>query len=158
MDPRRERRSKLVRTLEEAVGKAGYECVDVELAHEEGRSVLRVTIDSLGGIGVEDCEKVSRALGAIQEDIDPFFRGSHFLEVSSPGLERPLRKLEDFKRFVGSKARVELRESLNGQRNFKGLIHSVDGEKIFFLTEDEVSIVFPFGSVRKAHLIYEGKI
>ena len=131
MDPRRERRLKLVRTLEEAVGKAGYECVEVELTHEEGRSVLRVTIDSPGGIGVEDCEKVSRALGTIQEEIDPFFRGSHFLEVSSPGLERPLRKLEEYRRFVGSKARVELRESLNGQRNFKGRINSVDGEKIF---------------------------
>jgi Uncharacterized protein conserved in bacteria len=158
VDPRRERRLKLVKTLEETIEKAGYECVDVEMTHEEGRSILRVIIDSTAGIGVGDCEKVSRALSGIQEEIDPFFRGKHFIEVSSPGLERPLRKLEDFRRFQGSKARVQLKESLNGQRNFKGQIHSVDGEKIVFLTEDEVSIVFPFGSVRKANLVYEGEI
>jgi len=93
-----------------------------------------------------------------QEEIDLFFRGKHFIEVSAAGLERPLRKPEDFKRFQGSKARVQLKESLDGQRNFKGQIHSVDGEKIVFLTEDEVSIVFPFGSVRKANLVYEDEI
>ncbi len=157
MDPRRERRLKLFKTLEETIEKAGYECVDVELTHEEGRSILRVTIDSPGGIGVEDCENVSRALSGIQEEIDPFFKGKHFLEVSSPGLERPLRKLEDFKRFQGSKARVQLRENLNGQRNFKGHIHSVDGEKITIITEEGVSFVFPFDSVRKANLVYEGE-
>jgi len=158
VDPRRERRLKLFKTLEETIENAGYECVDVELTHEEGRAILRVIIDSAAGIGVEDCEKVSRALVAVQDEIDPFFRGKHFIEVSSPGLERPLRKLEDFRRFQGSKARVQLKESLDGQKNFKGQIFSVDGEKIVFLTENEVSIVFPFGSVRKANLVYEGEI
>jgi len=157
VDPRRERRLKLVKALEETIEKTGYECVNIELTHEEGRSILRVIIDSPGGIGVEDCENVSRALSGIQEEIDPFFKGRHFLEVSSPGLERPLRKLEDFKRFQGSKARVQLRENLDGQRNFKGQIHSVDGEKITFITEEGVSFVFPFDSVRKANLVYEGE-
>lgn len=158
MDPRRERRLKLVKTLEETIEAAGYECVEVELTHEEGRSILRLVIDSTAGIGVEDCEKVSRALNGIQEEIDLLFRGKHFIEVSSPGLERPLRKLEDFRRFQGRKARVQLKESVDGHRNFKGQIHSVDGEKIVFLTEDEVPIVFPFESVRKANLVYEGEI
>ncbi len=158
MDPRRERRLKVFKTLEETIEKAGYECVDVELTHEEGRSILRVIIDSTAGIGVEDCEKVSRSLIAVQEGIDSFFKGKHFIEVSSPGLERPLRKIEDFRRFQGSKARVQLKESLDGQRNFKGQILSVNDEKIVFLTENEVPIVFPFGSVRKANLVYEGEI
>lgn len=158
MDPRRERRLKLFKTLEETIEKAGYECVDVELTHEEGHAILRVIIDSTAGIGVEDCEKVSRSLIAVQEEIDSFFRGKHFLEVSSPGLERPLRKIEDFRRFQGSKARVQLKEALDGQRNFKGQILSVDGEKIVFLAENEVPVVFPFGSVRKANLVYEGEI
>ena len=76
MDPRRERRLKLVKALEETIERTGYECVNIELTHEEGRSILRVTIDSPGGIGVADCENVSRALGGIQEEIDPFFKGS----------------------------------------------------------------------------------
>ncbi|MFA0888799.1 MAG: ribosome maturation factor RimP [Synergistales bacterium] len=158
MDPRRERRLKLVKALEDEIGKAGYDCLEVELTHEEGRPILRVVIDSLGGIGVEDCEKVSRLLGGMQEEIDPFFRGRHFLEVSSPGLERPLRKIEDFRRFQGSKARIQLKESLNGQRNFKGRIHSVESETILFTTDDGVEISFPFESVRKANLVYEGEI
>ncbi len=158
MDPRRERRLKLVKTLEEAIGKAGYDCLEVELTHEEGRPILRVVIDSLGGIGVEDCEKVSRILGTMQEEIDPFFRGRHFLEVSSPGLERPLRKIEDFRRFQGSKAKIQLKESLNGRKNFNGKIHSVDGETIILTTEEGTSFSFPFVSVRKANLVYEDKI
>mgnify|MGYP000886990102 CR=1 FL=1 len=155
MDPRRERRLKLVGIIRETVEKAGYECLDVELTHEDGRPILRVTIDSLEGIGVDDCEKVSRALVEVQEEIDLFFRGRHFLEVSSPGIERPLRKFEEFRRFKGRKAKVQLRESLNGQKNFKGLIHATEEGKIVLLMEDGSSVVFPHESIRKANLVYD---
>lgn len=158
MDPRRERRLKLFGILEETVEKAGYECLDIELTHEAERPILRVFIDSPGGIGVEDCEKVSKALGAAQDAIDPFFRGRHYLEVSSPGLERPLKKLEDFRRFNDSTVRIQLRECLEGRKNFKGKIHSVERNRITLLTEDGDFLAFPFESIRKANLAFDGEI
>jgi len=158
LDPRRERRLKLFGILEQAVEKAGYECLEVELTHEAERPVLRVVIDSPGGIVVEDCEKVSKALGAVQDAIDPFFRGRHYLEVSSPGLERPLKKLEDFRRFMDSTARIQLRESLEGRKNFKGKIHSVEEDQVALLTEEGTIVVFPFESIRKANLAFNGEI
>lgn len=157
MDPRRQKRLHLVKTLEETIGQSGYECMDVELTHEAGRSVLRVVIDSIAGIGVEDCEKVSRILGELQEEIEPLFKGRYFLEVSSPGLERPLRKLEDFSRFQGSIVRVQLRETLDGQRNIKGKIDSLDGDKITLVTKEGNPVIFPFDLIRKANLVFEGK-
>lgn len=158
MDPRREKRLKLFRILEEAVEKAGYECLDIELTHEAERPILRVVIDSSGGIGVEDCERVSKALGTVQDSIDPFFRGRHYLEVSSPGLERPLKKLEDFRRFKDNTVRVQLRECLEGRKNFKGKINSVEGNQVRLLTEEGTFVVLPFESIRKANLAFEAEI
>ena len=157
VNPNRERRLKLSRALEEAIGKAGYDCLDITLTHEGGRSILRVVIDSLGGIGVEDCEKVSRILSGMQDEIEPFFKSRYYLEVSSPGLERPLKRIEEYRRFQGKMAKVQLRESLNGQKNFKGRIQSVEGDSISFLTSEGQTIIFPFEAVRKANLVYEDK-
>lgn len=102
--------------IEHTLAAMGYEVVDVERGQ---RGVLRVFIDSASGITLDDCEKVSRQLSYVLgvEDVD-YAR----LEVSSPGLDRPLRKPADFDRFAGSEVSVRLREPFEGRRNFDGLL------------------------------------
>jgi ribosome maturation factor RimP len=107
--------------IELAVSGMGYEVVDVEHAHD---GLLRVYIDAPSGIGLDDCEKVSRQLSHVLavEDVD-YTR----LEVSSPGLDRPLKKPTDFERFAGTEVSVRLRRALEGRRNFEGVLTVEEG-------------------------------
>ena len=107
--------------IERALSGMGYEVVDVEFAQD---GLLRVYIDSPAGITLDDCEKASRQLSHVLavEDVD-YAR----LEVSSPGLDRPLRKAADFDRFAGAEVSVRLRRPLDGRRNFDGVL-TVEGE------------------------------
>ncbi len=108
--------------VETALSGLGYELVDLEFG--QGRSrLLRVFIDQPSGIGLADCERVSRHLTQLfaVENID-YDR----LEVSSPGLDRPLKKPADFVRFIGEQARVTLRAPVSGRRNFTGAIRAAD--------------------------------
>ncbi len=112
--------------IEVAVSAMGYEVVDVEMA---SGGVLRVFIDRPEGIRMEDCELVSRQLSHALAVDDVDYRR---LEVSSPGLDRPLRKLEDFVRFAGSEVVVRLKRPLEGRRNFEGILE-VEGDGRFGL-------------------------
>src|SRR5688500_1773013 len=94
---------------------AGYELVDVQWKHEHGGWVLRVFVDKDGGIGHSDCERVSRELSAVL-DVNDFIPHAYSLEVSSPGLERPLVTAGHFRRFLGKKARVKLKQGIEGRR------------------------------------------
>ncbi|NBS67106.1 MAG: ribosome maturation factor RimP [Betaproteobacteria bacterium] len=102
--------------VERTIGPLGYELVDIEFGP---RGLLRVFIDSTAGIQIEDCEAVSRQLSHVftVEDID-YGR----LEVSSPGLDRPLKQARDFVRFAGSLVTIRLRQPFQGRRNFEGLL------------------------------------
>lgn len=106
----------VAKLVESTVGGMGYEMVDLELA---GRGLMRVFLDKPEGITLEDCERVSNQLTRLftVENID-FDR----LEVSSPGLDRPLKKETDFVRFQGSQAQIKLRMPLNGRKNFTGVL------------------------------------
>ncbi len=106
----------LIAMAERTLSAMGYQLVDVEFGQ---RGLLRVFIDSERGVRIEDCEQVSRQLSHLfaVEEID-YSR----LEVSSPGLDRPLRRPEDFQRFQGERATVRLRQPFQGRRNFEGLI------------------------------------
>jgi ribosome maturation factor RimP len=107
---------------------AGYELVDVQWKHEPGGWVLRVFVDKEpGGIGLSDCERVSRELSAVL-DVNDIITCAYSLEVSSPGLERPLVTAAHFRRFLGKKARVRLHQGVDGRRNYAGTIVSVDGD------------------------------
>ncbi|HRA79404.1 MAG TPA: ribosome maturation factor RimP [Burkholderiaceae bacterium] len=107
--------------IERALSGMGYEIVDVEFAQD---GLLRVYIDSPAGITLDDCEQVSRQLSHVLavEEVD-YAR----LEVSSPGLDRPLKKAADFDRFAGAEVSVRLRRPLDGRRNFDGVL-TVEGE------------------------------
>jgi ribosome maturation factor RimP len=139
----------LVRSVVEPMG---YECVGVE--HDSGSSggaILRVYIDHPDGIGLDDCEAVSHQLsGAL--DVDDPIAGQYDLEVSSPGLDRPLFEREHFRRFQGARVRIRLLEKLDGRRRFDGRILGVDGDRVL-LDLDGEQVALPFERIEAARLV-----
>ena len=139
------------REFEPELATQGYELVETELAREAGRSVLRVYIDKEGGgINHEDCATVSQVLGPLLEAGD-FIDGSYVLEVSSPGIARPLRKPADFERFAGEPIRVTTHAPVYGRHKFTGVLQgSRDGMVV--IACDDVSWEIHLENVKKAHL------
>lgn len=132
----------------------GYELVDVEFKNEMGGWVLRVFIDKDGGVSLDDCANVSRELSAVL-DVEDVIPQHYSLEVSSPGLNRPLRKASDFARFVGQKAKIRTRHPVGeSRRNFSGTLVAVEGGKVKIDVGDQVCEV-PVDDVEKANLVYE---
>lgn len=133
--------------MEKTVGAMGYELVDLELANR-GR-LMRIFIDKDGGIGVEDCATVSNHLTRLLavEGVD-YDR----LEVSSPGLDRPLKRPQDYARFVGERVQVKARLPLNGRRRFVGKLQKV-GEAGIELDVDGEPVSIAFTDIDKTRLV-----
>lgn len=143
-----------LRTLFEPVVEGlGYELVGVEFISAGNHSVLRVYIDHDDGIDLDDCTAVSRQVSALLDVEDPI-PGQYNLEVSSPGLDRPLFSLAQFEQFVGHSASVDLREKLAGRRRLNGTIEGVRDHSVV-LRADEEEYVIPIGAIGKAHLVPE---
>ena len=115
--------------LEPAVNVLGCELVGIEFIPQGRRSLLRIYIDKENGVTIDDCSDVSHQVSGILDVEDPI-REQYTLEVSSPGLDRPLFKLEDFDRFSGSQVKLRLRQMIDGRRNFTGRILGVEGESV----------------------------
>ena len=113
-----------------------FELVDVEYVKEAGNWYLRIYIDKEGGITVDDCEVVSRALGEILDKKD-FIEEAYILEVSSPGLGRPLKKEKDFQRSLGEEVEVRTYAPIAKQKEFIGVLKDYDKESITLEFEDE---------------------
>ena len=144
----------LIAVSEPVVTGQGYELVDLEFKPELGHWVLRVFIDKAGGVGLDDCATVSRELSAVL-DVADVIPHAYSLEVSSPGLDRPLKKEADFARFVGKKAKIRTRHPVGeSRRNFSGTLVSVGGGKVKIDVGDQVCEV-PVDDVEKANLVYE---
>ena len=129
----------------------GLELVHAEVAGPEGKPIARVFIDKPGGVTHQDCSEVSLHLGTIL-DVEDFIHSPYTLEVSSPGLERGLYKVADFERFAGSMAKIKIRQPLNGQRNFRGRIVELEGDKIVFEDKTSGRVSLSFDMVAKANL------
>ena len=129
----------------------GLELVHAELAGPEGHPIVRVFIDKPGGVTHEDCSEVSLHLGTVL-DVEDFIHSAYTLEVSSPGIERGLYKRADYERFAGSKAKIKVREPVNGQRNFRGVIVGVEGNDVIFEDRTSGRVRFPVDGVVKANL------
>ncbi len=129
----------------------GLDLVEVQFRREEHGWVLRVFIDNEEGITVDHCADVSREVSDFL-DVEDLIDHQYSLEVSSPGLERPLRSMHDFKRFAGRKARVKLRVEINGQKVFDGVIQQVGEESIGLVLTDQSIVQLPFEHIRKARL------
>ena len=136
------RKNKLTALLEPAISGLGYELVGIEYLPTGKNSVLRIYIDSEQGILVDDCEIVSRQVSAVLDVEDPI-RGAYTLEVSSPGLDRPLFTPEQYAAHVGQTVRVQLGRALDGRRKFKGELLEVT-EQGLVLTDGSENHTVPF--------------
>jgi len=129
------------------------ELVEVQFRRESVGWVLRLVIDSEDGITVDDCASVSREVGHLLE-VEDLIEQSYNLEVSSPGLDRPLKKERDFIRNKGRKAKVTLSEPLEGRAQLIGVIEGFDQDKLI-LNTDTGSVQIPHGLIAKAKLVIE---
>ncbi|SHK23049.1 ribosome maturation factor RimP [Marinobacter antarcticus] len=130
----------------------GYEFWGIEFRSQGYQSLLRVFIDDVeNGIGIEDCEKVSRQVSGVMDVEDPI-KTEYTLEVSSPGMDRPLFRPEQYQAFVGHQVQIRLRMAFEGRRKFQGLIKGVEGEDIVVVVDDH-EYLLPFDSIDKAQII-----
>ena len=127
------------------------EIVDIEFRHEGSRGgrVLRLYLDKEGGPNVDDLSRVSHELSALL-DSENVVEGAYTLEVSSPGINRPLRRPEHFARFVGKRIRVRTRDMINGRRSFLGMLEDVGTDKIT-LKQEGVQVEIPFSVIEKSN-------
>ena len=137
-------------------GSYGLDIFDVQFRRESGGMIVRVRIDRPGPAGtadesvsIEDCARVSRDLSAIL-DVEDVVPTAYTLEVSSPGLDRPLRHADDYRRFSGRRAKVVMREAVDGQKFFKGQLGGVE--------QDEVLVVIINGDDGRRHRVPIGVI
>lgn len=146
---------KFTKLLAPAVEGLGYELVGIEHLPMGKHSVLRIYIDSPNGITVKDCSDVSHQVSGVLEVEEPI-KGQFTLEVSSPGIDRPLFTLEQFKQFVGSNVKLKLYHSIEGQRKISGLIESVEGEDIKVVdTDSNNTFELQIDDIDKANIISE---
>lgn len=132
-------------TIEEMVleitNPRNFEIVDIEYVKEAGEYYLRVYIDKEGGISLNDCEEVSRALSEVLDVKDPI-KDNYFLEVSSPGLDRPLKKDKDFVRYAGRDVEIKLYKPMNGSKQFEGELVGLTGDNNIKVIIDENEVEF----------------
>ena len=139
--------------VEGIVADQEIELVDVEYVKEQRGWVLRVFLDKPGGITIDDCQAVSLVLDMKLDEEDPI-RGSYSLEVSSPGLERPLKKAKDFQRFAGRLAEIRTYSGVYGRKKFKGILQGLRDDQVLLEFEGEV-IEIPLDLIAKANLALE---
>lgn len=146
-------KEKLFGLVEPVVGGLGYELLDVEWGSAGRHSVVRVFIDRAGdgGIGLDDCERASRAIEAVLDADDPIGH-EYRLEVSSPGFDRPLRTPAHFARFAGSEARIELAVPVEGRRRFRGRLGAVEDGQVT-IEVDGREWKLPLAGISKARLV-----
>jgi len=132
----------------------GLSVADVEMTGSVRRPTVRVFIDKEGGVTLDDCEKVSRGLSALL-DVEDMMHNSYVLEVSSPGLDRPLRDLRDFERSVGKLARVVTKESIENRTFFIGRIQGVEAGSVLLTVGEGETYELPFDRISRARLEIE---
>ena len=143
--------NELAKLLEPTVERLGYELADLEVRLGGKGGLIRVFIDKPEGIDLDDCEKVSLAVSAILDVEDPV-PGNYNLEVSSPGLDRKLTKVEHFQRFEGEIVKVQMRFPIEGRRRFRGTLVSSDDENIVVDVDGE-SHSLPLKTIDTARLV-----
>jgi len=154
----RKEQTHLWELFEPVVNGMGFDLIEIEHFPNPKHGVLRLFIDKpvgsdVEGVVIEDCSAVSRQISALIDVEDPI-RGQFNLEVSSPGLDRPLRRLQDFQRFTGSLVKLKTVMPLQGQRNFKGRLLEAN-EDIVVIETDAEEISLPMNAIEKARIVPE---
>ncbi len=146
---------KLTELLKPAVEGLDYELVGIEHLPMGKHSLLRIYIDSDKGITVDDCSRVSHQVSGVL-DVEEPIKGQYTLEVSSPGIDRPLFSAEQFARFTGSKVKLRLYHAVEGKRKIHGSIERVDGEEIVVADADsDIQFHLHMDDIDKANIISE---
>jgi len=143
-------KERLINLLESPLQAMGYELVDLD-ARIGGNGLLRLYIDQEAGVDLDDCERVSRQIGAFL-DVEEPIPGSYTLEVSSPGLDRPLRTAAHFDRFVSHEAKIKTAVPIDGRRNFRGWLRGVEGDRVL-IEVDGVEWRVPIDDIATAKLV-----
>ncbi len=137
--------------LRERIESLGYDCVGFENVTEDTMKILRVYVDLPGGVNLSDCEAVAREINLCLDEMEDFLPDRYYLEVSSPGLERPLFTRDDYMTFSGREAQL----SLKGGKKVSGIINGLDEEgSVRLLSADGESSV-PFTDIKKGKLVYK---
>ena len=144
-------RDRLVALIEPALEALGYELVLLEYSPGIKTASLRLFIDAVDGVDLGDCEKVSREIAALLDVEDPIEK-AYQLEVSSPGLDRPLTKVEHYQRFAGEKVRVQTLVPINGRKKFMGPIIGLE-HRTLLLKQDAETVRIPLADIEKARLV-----
>lgn len=142
--------SKIETAIQAVLEQEAVELVDVQFLHESGRRILRFYVDKAGGVKLDDCEYLSNRIGGLL-DSENLVDGRYVLEVSSPGLDRVLKKERDFLRFAGHRAKVRLKTPENGQRNFRGYLKPMEGVQVV-LESGGNSVKFGLDRIDEARL------
>jgi|TARA_Y100000589_G_scaffold148296_3_gene141765 ribosome maturation factor RimP len=130
----------------------GYTFWGLEFRSQGHHSLLRVFIDDAqNGITIDDCEKVSRQISGVMDVEDPI-QTEYTLEVSSPGMDRPLFRLEQYQNFAGHQVQVRLRMAFEGRRKFQGVLKGVEGEDVVVVVDDH-EYLLPFDSIERANIV-----
>ncbi|HIR97609.1 MAG TPA: ribosome maturation factor RimP [Candidatus Merdisoma faecalis] len=154
MTKREEYEQKTEKLLEPILEANHFELVDVEYVKEGGSWYLRAYIDKPGGITVDDCEIVNRALGDLLDEHD-FIEESYILEVSSPGLGRPLKKERDFARSLGEEVEIRTYRMVNKQKEFRGILKAYDKDTVTIETEEEEEQIFERENIALIRLAFD---
>lgn len=133
------------------VGAEGLELVHIEYQRRGLASLLRIYVDKPGGINLDDCQKLSKQVSVLL-DVEDFIPRRYVLEVSSPGIERPLFKEADYERFRNKEVRLQAKEKIDGRRNFTGHIRNFSGGTLELECNERVYTI-PFQKIRRAHLV-----
>ncbi len=144
---------KLYELITPVVEALGYELVGIEYISQGRHSVLRVYIDSEDGITVDDCADVSHQVSGVLDVEDPI-KSAYHLEISSPGLDRPLFEEAHYERFAGHQAKLSLTTPIDGRRKFQGTLLGLKEGKVAIVVDGEEQLL-PFASIDKANLIPE---
>ena len=145
--------NKLMTLVGPVVEGKGYSLVDVRMLSENGGQILQIMAENpqTRQLGVDECAKLSREIAALLDVEDPI-RGAYRLEVSSPGIDRPLTRTKDFEDFAGFEAKVEIDRPIEGQKKFRGILRGLK-EGFLEMDTDQGSVSLPLSDVHKARLV-----
>ena len=144
----------LAQIFEPVIETMGYELVGVEFDRGGGHGTLRVYIDREEGVTLDDCAAISHQISGIL-DVEEPIQQAYDLEISSPGIDRPLFKLADYERFAGQTAKIKLAVALQGRKNFKGELQGVADSKLISIKVDGEIFDLPFADIARANLVGE---
>lgn len=136
--------------ISQAIAADGYELIDLIIQNQGSKKLLQFFVDKNGGLTLNDCEILTRKIDAVLT-MENIIEGAYILEVSSPGMNRVLKKPEHFKKFLGERAKITLKQALENRANFTGLIETADDDKMV-LSDGTNKFTFKYEDIKKANL------